>query len=97
LNNLYCHKPIISYKGTNYFAWQDLGNNNYKPRVHKSIQTVLDKICKYQIRYIMGALFELGNKKLSLKDISEALKNHKEEKISVKAKSKDLQLVKISY
>ena len=97
MNNLYYHKLIISYKGTNYFAWQDLGNNNDKPRVYKSIQTVLDKICKYQIRYIMGALFELGKKHLSLNDISEALKNHKEEKVSVKAKSKDLQLVEISY
>jgi len=257
---MYYHRLIISYKGTNYFGWQDLGNNNDKPTVQKSIQTVLDKICKYQnsiissasrtdagvhaqgqvlkvsipleiessklqlgmnsllppdirileckastiefnpnkdsvskeyhycfctdkvynpilndivthissnngildiklmkeacnlfigehdfycfakrdtnmkstirtvlsceilelqasafsnkiyylkivgngflshmVRYIMGALFELGNKKLSLKDISEALKNHKEEKISVKAKSKGLQLIGISY
>ena len=85
---MYYHKLIISYKGTNYFAWQDLGNNNDKPRVHKSIQTVLDKICKYQIRYIMGALFELGNKKLSLNDISEALKNHKKKRLVLKLNQK---------
>lgn len=257
---MYYHRLIISYKGTNYFGWQDLGSNSDKPTVQASIQKVLDKICKYKnctissasrtdagvhaqgqvlkvsipleiessklqlgmnsllpddirilecepstmkfnpnkdsvskeyhycfstdkvynpilndivshvssvnrildiklmkeacnlfigehdfycfakrdinikstirtvlsceilelqssifsnkiyylrivgsgflshmVRYIMGALFELGNKHLSLNDISEALKNHKEEKISVKAKSKGLQLIEISY
>ena len=51
----------------------------------------------HMVRYIMGALFELGNKHLRLNNISEALKNHKEEKISSKAQSKGLQLIEISY
>lgn len=52
---------------------------------------------RYMVRYIAGALFELGKKQLSVSDISEALINHKVEKISSKVKSKGLHLIKISY
>ena len=52
---------------------------------------------RYMIRYISGALFSLGRNQLSLSDISEALANHKEEKISSKAKSRGLHLIQIYY
>ena len=49
------------------------------------------------VRYIAGALFALGRNQLSLNDISEALVNHKEEKISPKAKARGLHLIQICY
>jgi len=52
---------------------------------------------RYMVRYIAGALFALGRNHLSLSDISEALVNHKEEKISSRAKSKGLHLIQVSY
>jgi len=52
---------------------------------------------RYMVRYIAGALFALGRKQLSLSDISEALADHKEEKISSRAKSRGLHLIQISY
>jgi tRNA pseudouridine38-40 synthase len=45
---MYYHRLLISYKGTNYFGWQDLGVGQQKPTVQASIQQVLNKICKYQ-------------------------------------------------
>ena len=67
------------------------GNNIYYLKI------VGEGFLRYMVRYIAGALFELGRKKLSLSDISEALLNHKEKKISSKAKSKGLHLIHISY
>jgi len=52
---------------------------------------------RYMVRYIMGALFALGRKQLGLSDIRDALLNHKEEKISSRAKSRGLHLIQISY
>ncbi len=52
---------------------------------------------KQMVRYISGALFALGRNQLSLSDISEALVNHKEEKISSRAKSRGLHLIQICY
>ena len=52
---------------------------------------------RYMIRYIAGALFEVGKSQLSLSDISEALIHHKEEKLSSRAKSKGLHLIEITY
>ena len=49
------------------------------------------------VRYIAGALFALGRDQLSLTSISEALEDHKEEKISSKAKSHGLHLIQICY
>jgi len=45
---MYHHRLIISYKGSHYFGWQDLGSDEKKPTVQASIQQILKKICKYQ-------------------------------------------------
>ena len=45
---MYHHRLVISYKGTSYFGWQDLGFSEQKPTVEASIYEVLKKICKYQ-------------------------------------------------
>ena len=45
---MYYHRLVISYKGTNYFGWQDLGENEKKPTLQVSVHQVLRKICKYQ-------------------------------------------------
>ena len=52
---------------------------------------------RYMVRYIAGALFALGREQLILSDISEALVNHKEKKITSRAKSRGLHLIQISY
>jgi len=52
---------------------------------------------RHMIRYIAGALFALGRSQLSLSGISEALVDHKEEKISPRAKSRGLHLIRICY
>ena len=61
------------------------------------IKIVGEGFLRYMVRYIAGALFALGRKQLSLSDISEALANHKEEKISSRAKSRGLHLIQIFY
>lgn len=61
------------------------------------LKIVGEGFLRYMVRYIAGALFELGKNQLSLSDISEALVNHKEEKISSRAKSKGLHLIQITY
>jgi len=66
-------------------------NNIYYLRI------VGEGFLRYMVRYIAGALFDLGTNQLSLNDISEALKNKKEDKISAKAKAKGLHLIKINY
>jgi len=45
---MYYHSLIISYKGTHYFGWQDLGTDQTKTTVQSTIYKVLNKICKYQ-------------------------------------------------
>ncbi len=52
---------------------------------------------RQMIRYIVGALFELGRGQLSLDDIREALEQHREQKLSPKAKSCGLHLIEIRY
>ena len=52
---MYHHRLVISYKGTNYFGWQDLGSDEQKPTVQASIQQILNKICKYQSCTISAA------------------------------------------
>jgi tRNA pseudouridine38-40 synthase len=61
------------------------------------LKIVGEGFLRYMVRYIAGALFSLGRKQLILSDISEALTNHKEEKISSRAKSRGLHLIQISY
>jgi tRNA pseudouridine38-40 synthase len=52
---MYHHRLVISYKGTSYFGWQDLGTGEQKPTVQASIHQVLKKICKYQSCAISAA------------------------------------------
>ncbi|PHR59595.1 MAG: tRNA pseudouridine(38-40) synthase TruA [Arcobacter sp.] len=68
-----------------------LGNKVYYLKI------VGEGFLRYMVRYIAGALFSLGKNELELNDIKQALENDKEEKISTRAKSKGLHLIKISY
>ena len=43
----YHYKVVISYKGSNYFGWQDLGDSGKKPTVQFLITQVLRRICKF--------------------------------------------------
>ena len=52
---MYHHRLIVSYKGSNYFGWQDLGINEKKPTIEGTLQQVLKKICKYQPSVISSA------------------------------------------
>jgi len=61
------------------------------------LKIVGEGFLRYMVRYIVGALFALGRKELSLSDISEALLNPKEIKISARAKSHGLSLINICY
>lgn len=52
---------------------------------------------RYMVRYIAAALFALGKNKLTKNDISEALLEHQELKLTSKAKPQGLHLIQISY
>ena len=52
---MYHHRLVISYKGTSYFGWQDLGESEQKPTVQASIHQALKIICKYQSCTISAA------------------------------------------
>jgi len=52
---------------------------------------------RYMIRYMAGALFALGRHEIGLSDISDALANHQEEKLSARAKSRGLHLIEVFY
>jgi len=52
---MYHHRLLVSYKGTRYFGWQDLGTSEQKPTVQASIHQILNKICKYQSCTISAA------------------------------------------
>ena len=52
---MYHHRLVISYKGTRYFGWQDLGTSEQKATVQASIHQILRKICKYQSCTISAA------------------------------------------
>jgi tRNA pseudouridine38-40 synthase len=45
---MYHHRLIVSYKGTSYFGWQDLGSDQEKPTLESTINQVLKIICKYE-------------------------------------------------
>ncbi|MFT5219714.1 MAG: tRNA pseudouridine38-40 synthase [Planctomycetota bacterium] len=49
------HRLVVSYKGTFYFGWQDLGSGEAKPTVQASIHQILKKICNYQSCTISAA------------------------------------------
>jgi tRNA pseudouridine38-40 synthase len=52
---MYHHRLVISYKGTRYFGWQDLGTGQQKPTVQARIHQILKRICKYQSCTISAA------------------------------------------
>jgi tRNA pseudouridine38-40 synthase len=52
---MYHHRLVISYKGTNYFGWQEQSTSEQKPTVQASIHQILKKICKYQSCTISAA------------------------------------------
>ncbi len=52
---MYHHRLVISYKGTSYFGWQDLGTSQDKSTIQGTIHQVLKKICKYQSCTISAA------------------------------------------
>jgi tRNA pseudouridine38-40 synthase len=52
---------------------------------------------RHMIRYIVGALFEVGKGKIALSDIDKALNCQQDSKLSPKAKARGLQLVEINY
>ncbi len=52
----HCHyRVVISYKGSNYFGWQDLGDAAEKPTVQFEILQVLRKISRYKECVVSGA------------------------------------------
>lgn len=51
----YHYKVVISYKGSNYFGWQDLGDSGKKPTVQFLITQVLRRICKFADCKVAGA------------------------------------------
>jgi len=61
------------------------------------LKVVGEGFLRYMIRYMAGALFALGRNEISLSDIREALTEHKEEKLSARAKSRGLHLMEILY
>jgi len=52
---MYHYRLVISYKGTSYFGWQDIGTSEQKPTIQASIHQVLKKICKYKSCTISAA------------------------------------------
>jgi len=52
---MYHHRLVISYKGSNYYGWQDTGTNEQKPSIEANIHQVLKKICKYKSCTIAAA------------------------------------------
>jgi len=40
---MYHYRLIISYKGSQYYGWQDLGSKKEKPTIETSIHQVLKK------------------------------------------------------
>jgi tRNA pseudouridine38-40 synthase len=49
------YQVIISYKGSNYFGWQDLGDGGIKPTVQFEILKALRKICDFSDCIVAGA------------------------------------------
>ncbi len=49
------YRVVISYNGSNYFGWQDLGDEEGKATVQGTITQALRKICKYAECTVSGA------------------------------------------
>jgi tRNA pseudouridine38-40 synthase len=61
------------------------------------LKIVGEGFLRYMVRYMVGALFALGKRQISLNDISEAIEKHKEEKLSAKANARGLHLIQVFY
>tara|TARA_B110000196_G_scaffold127262_1_gene110385 strand:- start:849 stop:1640 length:792 start_codon:yes stop_codon:yes gene_type:complete len=48
-------RVLISYKGSNYYGWQDLGDGGKKPTIQFEILRCLRKICNYADCVVSGA------------------------------------------
>lgn len=53
--NSHYYRVVISYNGSNYFGWQDLGHKEDKATVQGTITEALRKICKYADCTVSGA------------------------------------------
>ncbi len=49
------YRVVVSYNGSNYFGWQDLGDASEKPTIQSEILQVLRKISKYAECVVSGA------------------------------------------
>jgi tRNA pseudouridine38-40 synthase len=49
------YRAVISYNGSNYYGWQDLGDEEDKATVQGAITQALRKICKYAGCSVSGA------------------------------------------
>lgn len=56
-----------------------------------------DGFLKHMVRYIVGAIIEVGRQAIDSDDIRQALRNRNEEKFSPKAKARGLHLIEITY
>lgn len=52
---LHHYRVVISYNGSNYFGWQDLGDEENKATVQGTVTQALRKICKYADCTVAGA------------------------------------------
>jgi len=59
------------------------------------LKIIGDGFLKYMIRYLMGALFDLARKRITLDEITLYLQQHQGQKLSPKAKAKGLHLIHI--
>jgi len=59
------------------------------------LKIIGDGFLKYMIRYLMGALIELANGRITLEDVAFHLQQHQPHKLSSKAKAKGLHLIDI--
>ena len=48
-------RVLVSYKGSNYYGWQDLGDGGKKPTIQFEILQSLRKICNYEECLVSGA------------------------------------------
>jgi len=49
------YRVVISYNGSNYFGWQDLGGQENKATVQGTLTKALSRICKYTDCTVAGA------------------------------------------
>ena len=79
-------------------SYCDILQANFSPLVDEVyyLKIIGDGFLKYMIRYVMGALIELGKGRITLEDIAFYLQHQQDDKLSAKAKAKGLHLIKIN-